>query len=157
MNAARTLLATTFFCACAAAAEPVEITGSIGYYRAFLDEPGELATGAAVRLPLTRRLAVRPEFVASSYADYFHASVLGSITYDVSDPDRPVVAYVSAGGGLLRTRDKRIDYSYTEGVGLGGVGVRFALGSRWTAGTEFRIGTNAFPLVTFHIGIKVGR
>ena len=139
------------------AAEPVEILGSIGYYRAFLDEPGELAGGAAVRVRVARRWAIRPEFIASSYSDYLHTSLIGSVTFDVTDPDRPVVAYVSGGAGFLRTQDKRINYSYHEGVGIVGAGVRFALGKYWTAGSEFRLGTNAFPLLTFNLGIKVGK
>jgi hypothetical protein len=139
------------------AAEPVEILGSVGYYRAFLDEPAEFAGGVSVRVPITRRLAIRPEFIGSSYTDYLHTSIVGSATFDVTDPDRPMVAFVSGGGGWLRTHDKRINYSYDESVGLAGAGVRFAIGKIWTAGTEFRLGTNAFPLLTVNVGIRLGR
>jgi hypothetical protein len=150
-------LATIGGAASRASAEPVEILGSIGLYRAFLDEPAELAGSIAVRVPITRRLAIRPEFIASSYTDYLHTSIVGSATFDVTNPDRAVVAFVSGGGGWLRTHDKRINYSYDEGVGLAGVGVRFVVGKIWTAGSEFRLGTNAFPLLTFSVGIRLGR
>ena len=158
LNLPRFLLA----CVCWFAVTPLckaeaEISGTVGFYRPFLDEPSEFLAGGAVRIPLTRRLAVRPEFHANSYRDHHDRLVIGSVTFDVTDPRKRAVLFVSGGGGFLRTHDKRIDYTYYEGTALGGVGVRFAIGERWTAGSEFRLGMNAFPQVTFNIGIQVGR
>jgi hypothetical protein len=142
--------------ASAFAADAPEILGSVGYFRAFLDEPGEFAGGAALRIPVVRRLAIRPEFIVSNQRGYTHALVIGSATVDVSDPHKPVVAYISGGGGFIRTHAKSIGYSYSEGLALAGAGVRFVLGDRWTAGSEFRLGTSGFPLITFNIGIRLG-
>jgi hypothetical protein len=149
-------------CICLLAAMPLcraetEVSGIVGFYRPFLDERAEFLAGAAVRLPLTKRFSVRPEFLASSYS--YHSDQLGivSVTFDVTDPRKRAVLFVSGGGGFVRTHDKRINYTYYEATALGGVGVRFALGERWTAGTEFRLGANAFPQVTFSVGMQVGK
>src|SRR5262245_10186639 len=60
------LLAASF---CEAAGPP-EIAGHAGYLKPFLDETGGLATGLSLRIPVTRRLAVRPEVVFGSIAGY---------------------------------------------------------------------------------------
>jgi hypothetical protein len=145
-------LAATSLCQAGA-----EISGIIGFYRPFLDESPEFLAGAAVRAPLTRRFAVRPEFLANSQSYHSDQLVIASVTFDVTDPERRAVMFVSGGGGFVRTHDKRINYTYYEGTGLAGVGVRVAMGERWTAGGEFRLGSNAFPQVTFSVGIRVGR
>jgi hypothetical protein len=149
-------------CICWVAATPLckaeaEISGVVGFYRPFLDERAEFLGGAAVRVPLTSRLAIRPEFLANAYANHSDNLAIASVTFDVTDPGKRAVVFVSGGGGFLRTHDKRINYTYYEATGLGGVGVRFSFGERWTAGSEFRLGTNAFPQVTFSVGMQIGR
>ena len=134
-----------------------EVSGVVGFYRPFLDEPAEFLAGAAVRFPLTKRFSVRPEFLANSYSNHSDRLGILGVTFDVTDPRKRAVFFVSGGGGFVRTHDKRINYTYYEATALGGVGVRFALGERWTAGTEFRLGANAFPQVTFSVGMQVGK
>jgi hypothetical protein len=150
------LLLLAFLPACHAA-EPVELLGTLGFHRAYLDVRGGLTGGVALRVPVSRRLALRPEFLITDEPYYRHATVLGSAMFDITDPDRSTVAYLVGGGGMVRTREKPISYTLNEGTVLGGIGVRFAAGERWTAGTEFRVGPNAFPLITGYFGFRLRR
>jgi hypothetical protein len=134
-----------------------ELTGSIGAHKPYIDERAGLAGGAALRIPISRRAALRPEFIASSQDYYSHLLGLGSVTFDFTDPDGPAVGYAVAGAGVRRVREKPIGYTYVDRAWMGGVGVRLGGRSRWAAGAEFRVGAPAFPLVTFYAGFRFGR
>jgi hypothetical protein len=138
-------------------AEPIELHATTGYHRVYLDEPGGLAKGGALRIPLTRRFAIRPEFLASSEQQYRHFIFVGSATWDFTNPEKPVVGYIVGGAGVLETFERNFSYAYVSPVILGGVGVRFSFGNYWTANTEFRIGSDAFPLVTAGLGFRFGK
>jgi hypothetical protein len=146
-----TLLAST-----AMAAQAVEVSGSVGTIKTFLDEPAEFAFGGSLRLPLMRRLGVRPEFIATRLVDYKRYLAIVSATWDFTDAERGVVGYLVGGAGILYTRDKRIFYSTRTTTALGGVGVRFQLPAGLLAGGEIRFGNAAFPLATFSIGYRFG-
>ena len=44
-----------------------------------------------------------------------------------------------------------------EGAFGGGAGFRFALDNRGTLSTEFRAGESALPLITAHVGFRLGK
>jgi hypothetical protein len=128
-----------------------------GAMKPYIDEPAGMAAGAALRLLLARRIAVRPEFVSASSTYYSNLMGIASITADVTDPGKAVTGYVVAGGGGNQIREKPIHYSSTRAQWLAGAGLRFGGRSRWIGGAEFRIGNAAFPLVTFYAGVRFGR
>ena len=66
------------------AADSVEISGTAAYLKPFLDESGGLVAGATVRIPLMRRLSVRPELFAGTITGYRHVVGLGSVLFDVT-------------------------------------------------------------------------
>jgi hypothetical protein len=138
------------------AADPPEVFGTIAFLKPYIDEPFRAGGGAGIRIPMFGRLAVRPEFVAASDHSFSHQYVLGSATYDFTGAPLAAVPYVVGGGGLLHERDKRISYSSNRAVLMGGAGIRFALGGRFYISPEFRAGRDAFPLVTIHLGIRLG-
>jgi len=144
-------------CASAVAADPLELLATTGYHRAYLDEIGGFASGGALRIPLTRRLAIRPEFLVSSEHKYRHFMFLGSATFDFTNPDNHVAGYLAGGAGVLETIEKRFTYTYVSPTFTGGVGVRFSFGNYWTANTEFRLGSDSFPLVTAGVGFRFGK
>jgi hypothetical protein len=134
-----------------------EVSGSGNLWKPFLDEEAGFAAGASVRVPVTRRLSVRPEVVGGSIQTYRRLMILGSVTYDVTNPDSAAVAYVVGSAGLNYTRDTRISYSYSEGTALGGAGVRYKMSPRWILGMEVRFGLDAFPLITASVGYRFGK
>lgn len=139
------------------AAGPVQVSGSANFWKAFLDEEGGFAAGGAVRVPLTRRLAVRPEFVGGSIQTYRRFMILGSVTFDVTNPEAPAVGYLVGSVGLHTSHDRRISYTHNERATIGGAGVRYNIGGRWVAAVEARFGLDAFPLIGVSIGYKFGR
>ena len=146
------------FAAClllmAVSAAAAEILAAVGSYRRYLDEPAALTCGLAAKFPVTRRLSIRPEFLIDNGRYYSNRLALGSVTGDFTDPEKTAVGYWVAGGGGVRTREESFAFNVWQWALLGGVGVRFAVGERWTAAAEFRTGMPAFPLVTFNIGYR---
>jgi len=139
-----------------APADGGELLATAGSYKRFLDEPATFAYGAALRIPVMRRLAVRPEIIADHGRYYSNVLALGSVTFDFTDPGGKAVGYVVGSAGGLRTREDAI-FTATTWSALAGVGVRFPIAGKWTGAAEFRAGMPAFPLVTFNIGYRFGK
>ena len=147
------LLSVLLLCA---AVQAAELTGTLGAMKPYIDEPAGLAAGAALRIPITRRIAVRPEFLVSSQSYYRHTLGLGNVTVDFTRPDRLAVGYAIFGAGAAWVREQPIDYTYVRRTILAGAGVRFQAGSHVIAGTEFRVGYPAAPLLTVYAGFRFG-
>lgn len=139
------------------AANGAELTGVVGALKPYLDERAGFAVGAALRMPVSRRVAIRPEFLSSSVKYYSHWLGLGCVTVDFTQPERQAVGYAVGCGGAARVTENPIDYRYIHSALMGGVGVRFGGTSRWVGGAEFRVGNIAFPLLTFYTGFRFGR
>lgn len=134
-----------------------DVLATFGSYRRYLDEPPAFTYGAAVKIPVTRRFAVRPEFLGDNGRVYSHLLALGSVTGDFTSPEKVAVGYWVASAGGVRERQGFSAFNFWTWAVLGGVGVRFPIGERWTAAAEFRAGLPAFPLVTFNVGYRWGR
>lgn len=141
---------------CCGALPAAELYGAFGAYKRYLDEPAEPTYGVAVRIPVTRRLAIRPEFLADSGSRYSNQLLLGSITGDFTNPDKPAVGYWVGSAGLVRTEEVPFSFTASQATLMGGVGVRFRLSEHWAAAAEFRAGFPVFPLVTFSFGYRWG-
>jgi hypothetical protein len=152
------VVAVLAFAAAVRAADAPEAFGSVGYLKAYLDEPGQVAAGGGLRIPLASRLSVRPEYLISSDSTYAHQFFLGNMTYDLMEErEKRVVPYVIGGVGMVNTKEKRISYTSRNGLALGGLGFRLNIGDLITISTEIRAGNKAFPLATIHIGIRLSR
>ena len=140
--------------ACTSVCSAVDLTAAIGAYKPYLDERPGLIQGGAVRIPISHRIALRPEILTGGISSYSHVLGLASVTFDFTDPGNGAVGYVVGSAGAARTRDRRISYVSVQRALLGGAGVRFAFANHWTAGAELRVGETAFPLVTFNVGYR---
>ena len=67
---------------------PAEVLATFGSYRRYLDEPAAFSSGVSVKIPVTRRISVRPEFLADSGRVYSNLLALGSVTGDFTDPEK---------------------------------------------------------------------
>ncbi|HYI97329.1 MAG TPA: hypothetical protein VEX68_27575 [Bryobacteraceae bacterium] len=139
----------TFVAVCHSA----EVFATVGSYKRYLDEPAAFSSGVSVKIPVTRRIAVRPEFLADNGGAYSNLLALGSLTGDFTDPAKAAVGYWIAGGGLVRAREAAFALDARHWIVVGGAGVRFVLSKHWIAAAEFRAGVPAFPLVTFTLDI----
>ncbi len=134
-----------------------EVLATFGSYRRYLDEPAAFSSGVSVKIPVTLRISVRPEFLADGGRVYSNLLALGSVTGDFTDPGKAVVGYWVASGGIVQTREEAFAFNAWQWAALGGAGVRFALTQNWSAAAEFRAGMPAFPLVTFNVGYRWGK
>ena len=132
----------------------IDFNAHVGTNKPYLDERAGVTGGASVRFPVTRRLSIRPEALAGTIPNYSHTLILASMTFDFTDPANRAVGYVVGGGGGVRTRDSWSQYTNWSATALAGAGVRVRLSDRWITGAEFRIGLNAFPMVTFNLGYR---
>jgi hypothetical protein len=113
--------------------------------------------GGGVRLPITSRLSAGPEV---SYMvgpnGQRNLFLIGSLWYDLTASDAPVVPYVVAGGGWYRRRELVGTGPYYSGEGTftGGGGVRARLGERAYVGADARIGWELHLRLAAHIGVS---
>ena len=127
--------------------------------------------GASLRVYVTRRVSVEPEFLYMRHSaddqDYLGQV---SIAYDFTDPTKRVVPYVTAGLGVLHHRGRffgqdfvtgqpRVfDTSYTAPAASAGAGVRLFLTRRLFIAPEGRIGRQPSVRGTVTIGyVFLGR
>lgn len=121
--------------------------------------------GAAVRIYVTRRVSVEPEFLymRNSPDDEDYLSQV-SVAYDLVEPTRRVVPYVVAGGGVLHHRGqffgadfvtgqpRVFDQSYTSAAVSAGAGAKIFITRRLFIAPEGRIGYQPNLRATISIG-----
>jgi len=119
--------------------------------------------GAAVRLPLSSRLAIGPEVVYVIGSRHSHLVLTGNLTYDLipSGPGRrsAVTPFLVAGGGLFQTREsfRSGTFTHTEGAFTAGGGVRMRVGDRVTVGVDARVGWEIHVRVSGVASVRLGR
>ena len=137
---------------------PIAIEGTVGW-AGFADDATKHHTivGAAVRLPIGRRLSVGPEVFVANGSTEDDTFVLGSIWVDLgpSPEAARVVPYVVLGGGYMRHDQRFGDRHFISGEGsfTAGGGVRGHLGDRLYVGADARIGWELHLRVTAHVGV----
>jgi hypothetical protein len=112
--------------------------------------------GGGVRVPITARLSVGPEV---SYMvgprGQRNLLLIGSLWYDLTPSDAPVVPYVVVGGGWYRHRELvgTGPYDSGEGTFTAGGGVRVHLTDRVYVGADARIGWELHLRTAAHVGV----
>jgi hypothetical protein len=138
-----------------------DLRGTVGY-TTFLDESAQhhLHTGAAVRFYVLNKLSIEPEFLYL-YKDSTDSDIgfQVNVARDFGKLGGKTVPYVVGGVGVLHTRLKfplgnglRNEFSTTEGLVSGGVGVKVYLNDRWFVAPEFRLGFETILRATVSIG-----
>lgn len=119
--------------------------------------------GGAVRVYLTRRFSVEPEFLYMRHdrhdQDYF---VQVNAAYDITDPRKRFVAYGIIGAGNFRNRSDfggdGIDTSFKTWTASVGGGVKMFLTKRLFVAPEVRVGREPDVRGTVSVGyVLVGR
>jgi len=140
---------------------PVAIEGTVGW-AGFVDDATKEHTvfGGALRVPLTPRTSIGPEFMYMVGPDTDRDTfVIGSIWFDVLSP-RPgtyVTPYFVGGAGFMRHSDEFRGQTFSSGEGAfsAGGGVRAYLGDRLYAGADLRIGWELHLRAAVHVGIAL--
>lgn len=166
--------ALTLFCVLPVVAQQEELTPPkaeiklTGGGAAFGKGQGSIAHGLAggsVRIYVTRRLSVEPEFLCLRNSpddqDYI---IQPSVAYDLTDPTKRFVPYLIGGVGVLHhrgrffgvdftTRQPRVfDTSFTALAASGGAGVKIFLTKRLFIAPEGRVGRQPSVRGTVSVG-----
>jgi hypothetical protein len=131
----------------------------------FDDTTGHSAVGGAIRIYLTKRLSVEPEFMymrgGPNDQDYFFTP---SVAYDLTDPSGKYVPYLVAGVGVERHTGKFfgadfdtgepfvLDTSFTTWSAGVGAGVKIFLTDRLFVAPEARVGREPTVRGTVSVG-----
>ena len=135
-------------------------------YAGFADDGtiGHGLVGGALRVYVTPRLAVGPEFVYMvGPGDDRDIFATGNLTFDLrsrSGPRRPrLVPYLLAGGGWFQHRDRFAGQTFrsNEGTFTAGGGVRGWLSDAAYVAAEYRVGWELHHRLTGHVGFAIGR
>jgi hypothetical protein len=143
---------------------PLEVEFSAGWV-GFADDgiADEGMTGGAGRFYLLPRVGVGPEIIFIDGANHSHVVLTGNVTWDLLAPaaGRPgsIVPFVVAGVGMFQTRETFPAGPFTsrEGAFTAGGGIRAALGDRFFAGVEARIGWETHLRINGFGGLRLGR
>ena len=137
----------------AIAQRQIDAKGSVGL-ASFVDESPEhhLLTGGSVRIYLTRRFSIEPEFLYLYRDKHYDMILMPNFVWDFGGSR--VVPYVTGGLGLQRTTDTGFlqSYSHNEGVITAGAGVKFYLRDRWFIAPEARVGFEPHIRISAGIG-----
>src|SRR5262245_1068212 len=142
MRLFRTLMlaATIVSCACAEGIHG-RITGGTTI---FADDGAvyEATLGGSMRLYLSRRWSIEPEFLHARKRSDRNSFLWGNLSFDFRQRDRQIVPYFHAAPGLVRHTSEfgPFSFSNTEAAFGTGAGVRFKLSDRVFIAPQFRTG-----------------
>lgn len=132
----------------------VDVKGSVGY-TGFLDDSaiGHLQTGGAVRIYVTQRFSIEPEF-QYLYQNGLHHDItfVPNVAWDFRSGR--VVPYVAGGVGWMRGTFQfpGRSFSSTELFAEAGGGVKFYAGKGWFVASDVRVGWEPHLRVSVSIG-----
>jgi hypothetical protein len=151
----------------ASAQDAPRIVGELAAGGLLFPDDGVVTEGAVVvaaRYYVTPRVSVGPEVAYISGEHHSHLMLTGNVTFDfVADDasqDSRVTPFVVAGGGWYRTRESFPNhqvFTSSEGAFTAGGGIRFALGNRFVAGAEVRVGWELHLRLNGFVGVQFGR
>ena len=117
----------------------------------FEPELDHTAVGGAVRVYVTKRLSIEPEFLyMRNGADDQDYIVQPNVAFDITDPTKRFVAYAIGGAGVLHHQGRsRSVTTWTAGAGGG---VKIFLTNRLFVSPELRLGSEPTVRATVNVG-----
>ena len=126
--------------------------------------------GGAVRVYVTKRLSIEPEYLYLRHTDRDQDQLFQpNVAYDFTDPTQRLVAYAIAGAGVLHhkaplffgrdfvTGEPRVfDTSFTTWTATVGVGAKVFVTKRLFVSPEFRLGREPTLRATISVGYAFG-
>jgi acetylornithine deacetylase/succinyl-diaminopimelate desuccinylase-like protein len=117
--------------------------------------------GGAFRYYVHPRVSIGPEVVYIGGQNHSHLVVTGNVTVDLRAPgakgSRPIVPFITVGGGMFQTREEFFAGNFTsrEGAFTAGGGVRAVVSDRVTLGVDARLGWETHVRLNGTIGIRL--
>ena len=131
----------------------------------FGDDIEHKVVGGAVRVYVTKRISIEPEFLyMRNGADDEDFIVQPNVAFDLTDPTKRFVAYAIGGAGVLHHKGRFFGNDFTTGAPLvfdksvttwtasAGGGVKIFLTNRLFVSPEFRLGSEPTVRATVNVG-----
>lgn len=148
---------------------PPKIEGKVIFGSALFDNDTEhKIVGGAVRVYVTKRLSIEPEYLYLRHSDNDQDHILQpNIAFDITDPTKRFVAYAIAGVGVLHHEGtffgpdffgnpRFVDVSYNTWTASAGGGVKIFLTKRLFVSPELRVGREPSVRATINAGYVFG-
>ena len=149
-----------------------KVEGKVIYGGAvFGDDIGHTLVGGAMRVYVTKRLSIEPEYLYLRNSERDQDQLVQpNVAYDFTDPTQRLVAYAIAGAGVIHhkggpffgrdfvTGEPRVfDTSFTTWTASVGVGAKIYVTKRFFISPEFRLGREPTARATISAGYVFGR
>jgi len=115
--------------------------------------------GAAVRVYVTKRLSIEPEYVYLRRSANDQDQILQpNVAFDFTDPTKRLVAYGIAGAGVLYHKSRYFagETSFTTWTASAGGGIKIFLTKRLFVSPEIRVGHEPLFRATINAGYVFG-
>jgi hypothetical protein len=136
----------------------VDLKGSVGY-TGFIDDANHLQTGGSVRIYVTPRFSIEPEFQYLRGANGHYDTVLiPNVNWDFRASGR-VIPYVTGGVGWMHSAERTRFFNFNHNqtfVQVGG-GVKLRVNERWYVAPEFRVGSELHARASVALGYTFHR
>ena len=145
---------------------PPKVEGKVIFGSAIFNNDSEhKVVGGAVRVYVTERLSIEPEYLYMRHSDDDQDHLVQpNIAVDITDPTKRFVAYAIAGAGLLHHKGRFVRSDFVTGApsvvevstntwtASAGGGVKIFLTNRLFASPEFRVGREPTVRATVNVG-----
>ena len=135
----------------------------------FGEELNHTLVGGAVRVYVTKRLSIEPEYLYLRRTEHDQDHVVQmNVAYDFTDPTKRVVVYAIAGAGVLHNRGRVFgsdfvtrapfvrEISFNTWTVSAGAGVKIFLTKRLFVSPEARLGREPTARATINVGYVFG-
>lgn len=132
-----------------------KVEGKVIYGSAtFGDDIEHKLVGGAVRVYLTERLSIEPEYLYLRHSDNDQDHLVQpNVVVDFTDPTKRFVAYGIAGAGVLHHKGR---FPFTTWTASVGGGVKIFLTKRLFVSPELRVGREPTVRGTINVGYVFG-
>lgn len=145
---------------------PPNVEGKVIFGTSIFNEDLEhKVVGGAVRVYVTKRLSIEPEYLYMRHSDNDQDHLVqGNVAVDITDPTKRFVAYGIAGLGVLHHKGRFVGSDFATGAprvfdvsintwtASAGGGVKIFLTNRLFVSPEFRVGREPTVRATINVG-----
>lgn len=131
------------------------ILGGVSFTGDGDEDIGHTAVGAALRVYVTKRFSIEPEYLYMRHSDNDQDHIIQpNIAYDFTDPRKRLVAYGIAGAGVLYHQDSSFgrNRSASTWTVSAGAGMKIFLTDRLFLSPELRVGREPAFRATVNVG-----
>lgn len=148
---------------------PPKVEAKVLFGGASFDDIDHNVVGAAVRIYVTKRLSIEPEYLYLRHSENDEDHIIQpNVAFDLTDPTKRFVLYAIGGVGVLHHKGKSFGNDFVTGAPLvfdrsvttwtasAGGGVKMFLTKRLFVSPEVRLGSEPGVRATINVGYVFG-